>query len=178
MCRHFSVIHCSNLPFVNGKSLNQFTGKRHARTLFYTDDSKDYRESVTLLSSFIIFTSLARLTLSSTFYLTLESQKNCHLRHVWIETSQESLFWSFSNEHPSDLFFRIATPSFQIRIMSPHFLEPTLSEHLLRCRSSRHPSLASRLVRNGITVMRKKCSEASPLEVWEDHCSFSICPNI
>ena len=93
-----------------------------------------------------------------------------------METRQDSSIRSFSNKQPSDLLLRIATPSLQIRIMSPHFLEPTLPEHFLRGRSSRHPSFASRLVRNGITVMRKECSETSPLEVWVDHRSLSICP--
>ena len=95
-----------------------------------------------------------------------------------METRQGSLIRSLSNEQQSDLLFRIAPPSLQIRIMSPHFLEPTLSEHFLRGRSSRHPSLGTRLVCNGITVMRKICSEASLLEVWVNHCPFSIYPSI
>ena len=62
--------------------------------------------------------------------------------------------------------------------MGRHILESALPEHLHRGRSSRHPSLASCFICNGITVVRKKCSEASPLEVWVDHCSLSICPDI
>ena len=62
--------------------------------------------------------------------------------------------------------------------MSCHILETALLKHLHRGRSSSHPSLATCLVRDGITVVRKKCSEASPLEVRVDHCSLSICPNI
>jgi len=58
--------------------------------------------------------------------------------------------------------------------MSRHIFEPALPEHLHRGRSSRYPSLASRLVRDGITVVRKECSETSPLEVWVDHCSLSM----
>ena len=62
--------------------------------------------------------------------------------------------------------------------MSCHILETALPEHLHRGRSGSHPSLATCLVRNGITVVRKKCSEASPLEVRVDHCPLSICPII
>ena len=91
---------------------------------------------------------------------------------------KDSLFQRFSNDQTSDFLLRIATPSLQIRITSRHILEPALPKHLHRGRSSRHPCLASRLVRNGITMLRKICSEASLLEVWVNHCSLSICPNI
>ena len=62
--------------------------------------------------------------------------------------------------------------------MSRHILEPAVPEHLHRGRSSSHPSFASRLVRNGITVMCKECSEAFFLEVWMNHRSLSIYTNI
>ena len=134
-------------------------------------------------SSVLFFMAMAISKSLSPSHLTLNCQKWCHLRKLsfWrerIELRQDPSIWSFSNEQPSDFFVRITTPSLQIRIMSRHIVVPALPGHLHRGRSSSHPNLASRLVRNGITMVRKECSKASPLEVWVDHCSLSICPNI
>ena len=142
-------------------------------------ESKDHLIHPTILPFSPGFFFSRALALSGNIQILLNTSLtlNCHL-HLWRETWQDSLIRNFSNEQPSDFLLRIATPSLQIWIMSRHILKPALPEHLDRGRSSRHPGLASRLVRNGITVVRKKCSEASLLKVWVDHCSLPIYPNI